>query len=329
MPALRCIRVTALFLAAMFAVWSPGRAQDPSPWGRKASLLEPISEQIVLELDGKLYSIAGITPANETVATMQVYDVKTDKWSYGPPLPAAVNHHMGAVAGGRLYVFGGQSASPTPSPFVDTTFEFDPATQEWRARAAMPTARSAGAAAVLNNRIYVAGGRPPRGHDFAVYDPAAGRWTVLPELPTARNHLVVAALRGRIFVAGGRFDAGSASPTTDIVEVYDPGTRQWSTAAPMPGKRGGINGGVANGCLHVLGGEGNREAANGMFTWHEIYNPGSDSWSRLADMPIPMHGVTGLPFIDGLLFYAGGARGQGGNGRSDLLQTFQPAMNCR
>ncbi|MFN9895353.1 MAG: kelch-like protein, partial [Acidobacteriota bacterium] len=37
----------------------------------------------------------------------------------------------------------------------------------------MPTARSGGAAAVLDGKIYVAGGRPPRGTDFAVYDPAA------------------------------------------------------------------------------------------------------------------------------------------------------------
>ena len=149
------------------------------------------------------------------------------------------------------------------------------------------------------------------------------------DLPTARNHLVVAAMRGKVYVVGGRFEAGAAGPMTDMVEVYDPSTQKWSPAAPMPARRGGINGGVAAGCLHVLGGEGNRDAANGMFPWHDVYNPISDKWSREADMPIPVHGVTGLPFVDGVLFYAGGAKGQGGAGRSDLLQTHKPAFNCR
>src|SRR5690348_15080308 len=168
-----------------------GSGNPRSPWGQKAAMLQPISEQTVVEYGFKMYSIAGITAAGETVATMQVYDLKADRWALGPALPQPVNHHMAAAANGKIYVFGGQSDSPTASPFVDTTFEFDPATQRWRTRAPMPTARSAGSTAVINGKVYIAGGRPPRGHDFAMYDPYNDKWTALPDLPTARNHLVV------------------------------------------------------------------------------------------------------------------------------------------
>ena len=41
----------------------------------------------------------------------------------------------------------------------------------------MPTARSGGGSAVIDGKIYVAGGRPPRGSDLAVYDPSADAWT--------------------------------------------------------------------------------------------------------------------------------------------------------
>jgi hypothetical protein len=68
----------------------------------------------------------------------------------------------------------------------------------------MPTARSAMAAGVIDGKLYVAGGRPPRGSDFAVYDPVADEWTVLPEVPTQRNHLAAAAIDGKLYVAGGR-----------------------------------------------------------------------------------------------------------------------------
>ena len=73
----------------------------------------------------------------------------------------------------------------------------------WRRRR-RPGARSAGTAIVHDGLIYVAGGRPPRGHDFAVYDPAADAWEVLPDLPSQRNHIIGAAIDGRIHVVGGR-----------------------------------------------------------------------------------------------------------------------------
>ena len=65
-----------------------------------------------------------------------------------------------------------------------------------------------GAAAVVEGKIYVGGGRPPRGSDFAVYDPAADVLTVLPEMPTQRNHLGMGAIGGKVYVVGGGLRRG-------------------------------------------------------------------------------------------------------------------------
>ena len=54
--------------------------------------------------------------------------------------------------------------------FVNTVYEYDPAANRWTAKAPMPTRRGGGAAAVVDGKIYVVGGRPPGGADFAVYD---------------------------------------------------------------------------------------------------------------------------------------------------------------
>jgi N-acetylneuraminic acid mutarotase len=72
----------------------------------------------------------------------------------------------------------------------------------------MPTARSGGVAVVHGGKVYVAGGRVPRGSDFAVYDPATDRWEVLPDLPSQRNHITGAAINGRIHIVGGRLGNG-------------------------------------------------------------------------------------------------------------------------
>ena len=73
----------------------------------------------------------------------------------------------------------------------------DPAVGGWVARSPMPTARSGGGKAVVDGKIYVAGGRPPGGSAFEVYDRVTDRWEKLPDLPTQRNHLAMVALNGR------------------------------------------------------------------------------------------------------------------------------------
>src|SRR3712207_7694648 len=81
---------------------------------------------------------------------------------------------MAAAVGGRVYLIGGQTMADAPT-YVDTVYELDPAKGAWVEKARMPTARSGGVAVVQGGKIYVAGGRVPRGSDFAVYDPAADR----------------------------------------------------------------------------------------------------------------------------------------------------------
>jgi N-acetylneuraminic acid mutarotase len=77
---------------------------------------------------------------------------------------------MAAATDGKIYAIGGQLTAEggERAGYVDTVYELDPAIGQWVAKAPMPTARSAGVAVVLDGKIYVAGGRPPRGHDFAV-----------------------------------------------------------------------------------------------------------------------------------------------------------------
>ena len=298
-------------------------------WGRRAPLQEPNSEISVAELNGKIYVVGGYPSDRVTVPTVQVYDAAQDRWKLTTPLPVPLNHTMAASVNGKLYVIGGQTIAQSDSSFVDSVYEYDPATQRWTSRAPMPTQRSAGGAVVVGGKIYVAGGRPPRGRDFAVYDPRANSWTPLPDLPTQRNHLAAVAIEGKVFVAGGRFGGGVQSETTDVVEIFDPATNTWTPGAPMLIPRGGINGVVAAGCLHVFGGEGNRNDPNGMFSDHDLYDPITKTWTRLDPMPVPVHGVTGAVFLNNLIYLPGGGTARGGTSGSTIHQVYRPKMNCR
>jgi N-acetylneuraminic acid mutarotase len=304
-------------------------AQTDNPWGMRAPLLQANSEMAVAELNGEIYVLGGYPSSRVTTDTVQIYDPIEDSWNFRPPMPQKLNHLSVISFDGNLYAIGGQTSASGGGPFVSNVYEYDPVAVAWTEKAAMPTARSGTAAAAVGEKIYVAGGRPPRGYDFAVYDPFEDAWTTLPDLPTDRNHLSVTAIDGEIYVVGGRFGSGFSSEVTDIVEIYNPSLNTWRTGTPMPTKRSGHNAILADGCLHVFGGEGNgARNINGLYPQHEVYNPVSDTWISLDPMPIAVHGVTGLAYINGLIHLPGGGTSQGGSSGSTIHQVYRTSMSC-
>jgi hypothetical protein len=312
---------------ALLGLASTATAQQPAPgeWGLRAGTLQPLSELALAESNGKLYLMGGYPPNRVTARTVQIYDIATNTWVFGPQLPMPNNHGMAASVNGKIYLIGGQLNAddpPNTNSYVNTVYELDPAVGQWVTKAPMPTARSSGFAVAHDGKIYVAGGRLPRGSDFAVYDPAADTWEVLPNLPTQRNHFTGAAIKGRIHYVGGREGNGLSPLMTTKHEVFDPETRTWSNAAPILRPSSGMNGVMARGLFHIWGGEG----PAGMFPNHDYYNPQTDTWTQLPNMPIPVHGIVGSAYVDGLIWATGGGTGIGGSSGSTLNQVYRPAV---
>jgi N-acetylneuraminic acid mutarotase len=316
------VLVAALLTATLLTGARPDAAAQPAgPWSSRAEMLQPRSEIAVAELAGKIYVAGGYPMGRVPSDVLQVYDVATDTWSLGPRLPVPIHHTMLAAVDGRLFLIGGEvdgAGSGRPAIFVANVYELDLASDIWVERAPMPTGRSGGGVAVIGGA-----------HDFAVYDVAADRWTVLPDLPTQRNHLAVDAIDGRVYVAGGRVGGGVGSEMTAVLEVYDPATGRWSSAAPMPAPRAGVTAITANGCLYVIGGEGNDADPRGIFEQVEAYDPRTDTWATLTPMPIPTHGLTGAALVDGRIHVPGGAVTRGGDTGTTLHQVYTPERSCR
>jgi N-acetylneuraminic acid mutarotase len=324
---------------AQTAPGTPGTMEpaEAGPWARRAELLQPNSEIAVAELDSKIYVIGGYPSDRVVTNAVQVYDSALDTWQEGPALPMPLHHTVAAAVNGVLYVIGGEfepSGVARQGVYQNTVWAYDPRREvtegegAWLPRAPMPTARSAMATGAIDGKIYVAGGRPPRGHDFAVYDTAADEWTVLPDLPTQRNHLAATAIGGKIYVAGGRFGAGVGSEMTAALEIFDPASGTWTAGAPLPAPRAGVNGIAAHGCFYVFGGEGNDAHPMGIFAENEAYDPATDTWQPLTPLPVPVHGVTGAAFLGGWIHLPGGGTSRGGSSGSTIHQVYRPERSC-
>ena len=308
-----------------------GSAREFDGWSMGATMPLPRSEHAVAEFDGEIWVLGGYPPGRLPSNLVQVYDPVTSRWSLGPSLPQPIHHTHVAAVGGRIYLLGGEvegASTGRPERFVSDVWMHDPAVGGWVKRAPMPTARGGGGKAVIDGKIYVAGGRPPGGHAFEVYDPATDRWEKLPDLPTQRNHLAMVALNGKIYVAGGRTGPGAMAPRVDVVEIYDPKTRRWTRGAPLPAPRGGITGAAYAGCMFVFGGEGEPNHVLGLTPNTYAYDPRADRWTQLADLPIAMHGLKGSAVIGGRIFLPGGGITLGGNSGTNAMQVYRPTMRC-
>ncbi|HEX8572375.1 MAG TPA: kelch repeat-containing protein [Allosphingosinicella sp.] len=300
-------------------------------WSMGAAMPLPRSEHSVAELNGRIWVLGGYPPGRLPSNLVQVYDPATSRWSLGPSLPQPIHHTHAAAVGGKLYVIGGEidgASTGRPEVFVAQTWVHDPAVGGWVERSPMPTARSGGGKAVIDGKIYVAGGRPPGGSAFEVYDPATDKWEKLPDLPTQRNHLAMVALDGKVIVAGGRTGPGAMAERVDMVEIYDPRTRRWSRGGPLPAPRGGITGAAHAGCMFVFGGEGERTHVLGLTPDTYAYDPRADRWTKLPDLPIAVHGLKGSAVIGGRIFLPGGGITLGGNSGTNAMQVYRPTMRC-
>jgi N-acetylneuraminic acid mutarotase len=129
-------------------------------------------------VNGKIYAIGGETNSLPLM-TVEEYDPTTDTWATKTPMPtgrrglaaAAVNgkiYAIGGLHGGGLsndveeydpiYAIGG-TAQGASGVIKDAVEEYDPATDSWAIKTAMPTGREFLTASSANQKIYALGGQ--------------------------------------------------------------------------------------------------------------------------------------------------------------------------
>jgi N-acetylneuraminic acid mutarotase len=145
----------------------------------------------------------------------------------------------------------------------------------WISLASMLDPRQEVGAAELNGKIYVVGGLP-RTNTVQEFDPATNTWRIVSPLPIALDHTAAAGVAGKLYVMGGDTSSG---PTSAVYE-YDPTGNQWTQKASMPTARAALATVVIAGKIYAVGGTSSSQREL------EIYDPGTNSWSKYSRTPI-------------------------------------------
>jgi uncharacterized repeat protein (TIGR01451 family) len=153
-------------------------------------------------------------------------------------------------------------------------------------------------------------------------------WQMETPIPTGRSSFGLAAQPGSYFLyAFGGMVSGTQALTS--TERYNTCSRQWEARAPLPEPRGYVMAVEIDGRYYVVGGVD--QIVSGTFGVQSstyVYDPATDAWTRLADLPRALGGVT-LATANGKL-YAFGGFDQRGYNQGNVANTYEyhPAKNA-
>lgn len=267
-------------------------------------------------------------------------------WLTLSPFPDPSEELLGAVAGGKLYVFAGLGPAWKPKALV---YEYDPAVDKWNERKPMALPSHHLALATLDDKIYAFGGfAPPTSgppgwvpiDNAWEYDPTNDSWKALAPMPTKRGAAAAAAVNGKIYVVGGAGIRPGSGDTMilpsrlhqilDTVEEYDPATNSWRTRSPMPTPRNHHIAAGVGGKLYAIGGRIGAafitRASNTDMV--EAYDPANDSWTPpLERMPTPRSAMAAA--VHNNRIYVGGGEFQDRRmlGAFRAVEAYDPAQN--
>lgn len=231
------------------------------------------------------------------------------RWEALPPLPNGPRQETAVVArDGEVVVLGGFNGAGAVVRDVEA---WDPARGSWRRLADLPEPLHHANAAVIDEKIVVAGFLV--GADFQqdgrvfIHDAASDTWTTGVPMPgsSARGAAGVAALDGHVYVFGGFANGSSARASR-----YDVTARVWEELPELPLPLDHLAAGVIDGKLYVVGGRSNgiQNVAASTFA----FDPRTLEWTGRAPMPTARAGFAAA-VVDGRFVVAGGE----GNARDD------------
>jgi hypothetical protein len=171
-------------------------------------------------------------------------------------LPSAVEFGEAFAISQKIFLIGGLNAS---GQRLNQVLCYDPSSNQWIAKANMPTARRDHKLVWFENRIWALGGwTSTSSNKVESYDPHTDSWQTEASLTTARQRPAAWVANGTIFVGSGR----NGSTYLNSIEVYDPTSKQWSDAGNFPEYKFSAGSVALDDKVYVIAGA----TANGVFS---------------------------------------------------------------
>ena len=254
-------------------------------WADKMPPPVEINHFQAITLGGLIYTpgaFTGAFPHEKPVSKIYMYNPTSDKWMNGATIPVARRRGAaGAVAyKNKIYLVCGITDGHYAG-WVKWFDEYDPLTNTWKTLPDAPRARDHFHAVIVNDKLYVTGGRLSSDStsqvwtlnipEVDVYDFISSQWSTLPaasNIPTPRAGAATTVLGNEIVVIGGESDQPTANIETEALNVQ---TNAWRRLADMQQRRHGTQVIKSNNGLYIAAGAGLQGGANLLTSTESFY----------------------------------------------------------
>lgn len=217
-----------------------------------------------------LGAFTGGYPHEIPIPDIYIFNPLKNEWRKGASIPE--NRRRGAagafVLNDKIYLVCGIQDGHWDGQ-VTWFDEFDPATGSWKTLTDAPRPRDHVQVAVLDRKLYVAGGRLSTARinqvlntvikEVDVYDFKTGAWSTLDaanNLPTLRAGNTTVVYNNKILVIGGESDAHTEAHSE--VEAFNPQTQKWERFPSLHQGRHGTQAVSLNKKIYIAAGSANR-----------------------------------------------------------------------
>ena len=187
------------------------------------------------------YSFLNALTYAEHTPYMYTYDINTNYWKMLEKTPI---RRLGVCAisqGHHIYIIGGTNSSDG-IPAGNTKVErFNPRNESVEEVAPLNEARHDAFGAVMNDKIYVAGGiqmieqRRRLLNTCEVYDPSTNEWHLMADLCVPRHSASMVCFKEALYVIGGLRNTNNQVVTRELsVEMFDFETSEWKKKSTIP-----------------------------------------------------------------------------------------------
>ncbi|MFG2479806.1 carboxypeptidase regulatory-like domain-containing protein [Streptomyces fagopyri] len=178
-------------------------------------------------LDGKLYTVGGMSTDDSYHSTVSTYDPKKKTWRTLHPYPKDINGASCGAITGKLYCAGGLTSldGGAVGRTVKDAYVYDPARDTWKRIADLPIDMHQSAYGVADGRLLLSGGLTDNSSVLTdqayAYDPAMNWWTPLPSAGEARNAAIGIVGAHGFYAIGGKSDDAPALTAGSVLSGYN------------------------------------------------------------------------------------------------------------
>ena len=172
----------------------------------------------------------------------------------------------------------------------------------WESAARLDVPRAGLAVAVLDGRLYAAGGAgltSPRA-EFEVFDPGLNRWMAETSLPRGLERFGMAAVNGRIYAAGGYAPGELGVEPTASMWSWSPEGGIWQSEVAMPGPKADFSMLAYDEHLYAIGGT---RDDNSIY----VFDPAARSWDTVETPDDVTRRGAAIVAFDGRVYVIGGS----------------------